>query len=78
LLASPAVPLFRDPTWRVEALAWLASFFHFRFFDVWKPGVVRRLQDLPEGWGIVADDIAAGLLAAGCVAAAASLLGWWP
>ncbi len=78
LLASAAVPLFRYPTWRVEALAWLASFFLFRFFDVWKPGVVRRLQDLPEGWGIVADDIAAGLLAAGCVAAAASLLGWWP
>jgi phosphatidylglycerophosphatase A len=78
LLASAAVPLFRYPTPRAEAFAWLASFFLFRFFDVWKPGVVGRLQDLPEGWGIVADDIAAGLLAAGCVAAGASLLGWWP
>jgi phosphatidylglycerophosphatase A len=45
---------------------------------VWKPGVIGRLQDLPEGWGIVADDVAAGLLAAGCVAAGASLLGVWP
>ncbi len=76
--ASAAVPLFRYPTPRAEALAWLASFFLFRFFDVWKPGVVRRLENLPEGWGIMADDIAAGLLAAGCVAVAASLLGWWP
>jgi phosphatidylglycerophosphatase A len=78
LLASAAVPLFRYPTARAEALAWAASFFLFRLFDVWKPGPIHRLQDLPEGWGIVADDIAAGLLAAGCVAAGASLLGWWP
>ena len=78
LLASAAVPLFRYPTPRVEALAWLASLFLFRLFDVWKPGPVERLQMLPEGWGIVADDVAAGLLAAGCVAAGASLLGYWP
>ena len=78
LLASAAVPLFRYPSARAEALAWAASFFLFRLFDVWKPGVIERLQALPEGWGIVADDIAAGLLAAGCVAAAALLLGWWP
>jgi phosphatidylglycerophosphatase A len=78
LISSAAVPLFRYPTPRAEAVAWLASFFLFRFFDIWKPGVVRRLEGLPEGWGIMADDIAAGLLAAGCVAAAASLLGWWP
>jgi phosphatidylglycerophosphatase A len=78
LLACAAVPLFRYPTPRMEALAWAASFFLFRLFDVWKPGAVHRLQDLPEGWGIVADDIAAGLLAAGCVAAGASLLCWWP
>jgi phosphatidylglycerophosphatase A len=77
-LASAAVPLFRYPTLRAEALAWAASFFLFRLFDVWKPGVIWRLQDLPEGWGIVADDVAAGLLAAGCVAAGASLLGMWP
>ena len=78
ILASAAVPLFRYPSLWVEALAWLASFFLFRLFDVWKPGPVERLQDLPEGWGIVVDDVAAGLLAAGCVAAGASLLGYWP
>ena len=78
LLASAAVPLFRYPSLRIEAAAYLASFFLFRLFDVWKPGPIRRLQDLPEGWGIVADDVAAGLLAAGCVAAGALALGWWP
>jgi phosphatidylglycerophosphatase A len=78
ILASAAVPLFRYPTPKMEALAWLASFFLFRLFDVWKPGPIERLQDLPEGWGIVADDVGAGLLAAGCVAAGAALLGFWP
>jgi phosphatidylglycerophosphatase A len=78
LIASAAVPLFRYPAARAEAAAWIASFLLFRLFDVWKPGLVHRLQDLPEGWGIVADDVAAGLLAAGCVAAGASLAGWWP
>jgi phosphatidylglycerophosphatase A len=77
-LASAAVPLFRYPAPQVELLAWLASFLLFRLFDVWKPGVIERLQDLPEGWGIVVDDVVAGLLAAGCVAAGASLLGYWP
>jgi phosphatidylglycerophosphatase A len=77
-LASAAVPLFRYPNLLMELLAWLASFFFFRLFDVWKPGVIDRLQDLPEGWGIVVDDVVAGLLAAGCVAAGASLLGFWP
>ncbi len=78
LLASAAVPLFRYPSARLEAAAWLASFFLFRLFDVWKPGPIRGLQDLPEGWGIVADDVAAGLLSAGCLAAGALALGWWP
>ena len=76
--ASAAVPLFRYPTLRWELGAWVASFLLFRLFDVWKPAGIRRLQELPEGWGIVADDVAAGLLAAGCLAAGASLLGWWP
>lgn len=36
----------------------------FRLFDIWKPGPVRYFeQNLPGGWGIVMDDIAAGLCA---------------
>jgi phosphatidylglycerophosphatase A len=72
LLSSAPVPLFRYLSPRWEASVWLASFLLFRLFDIWKPGVIRRLQDLPEGWGIVADDIAAGLVAAVVTA----LLAW--
>lgn len=42
----------------------IAGFLLFRLFDVWKPWPVRRLEDLPEGVGIVADDLGAGLYAA--------------
>jgi phosphatidylglycerophosphatase A len=78
LLASAAVPLFQYPSAQAQAAAWIASFFLFRLFDIWKPGPIQGLQELPGGWGIVADDVAAGLLSAGCLAAGASLLGWWP
>ena len=64
-LASAPVPLFQpfaSPTWEIGV--WVMSFLAFRLFDIWKPGPVNRLQNLPEGWGIVADDIAAGLAAA--------------
>jgi len=39
------------------------GFFLFRLLDIWKPGPIRRLEALPGGWGIMADDLAAGLLA---------------
>jgi phosphatidylglycerophosphatase A len=51
---------------------WLAAFLLFRLFDIWKPPPVRRLEQLPGGLGIVADDAFAGvygalvLFAAGC------------
>jgi phosphatidylglycerophosphatase A len=38
-------------------------FFLFRLFDVVKPSPIGRLERLPGGLGIVADDVAAGLLA---------------
>jgi phosphatidylglycerophosphatase A len=41
--------------------SWLAAFVLFRLFDIWKPPPVRRLEALPGGTGIVADDIMAGI-----------------
>ncbi len=41
----------------------LASFILFRVFDIWKPFPIRRLERLPEGTGIVVDDLGAGLYA---------------
>lgn len=38
-----------------------AGFLLFRLFDIMKPFPVRRLEKLPGGLGIVADDLAAGL-----------------
>ena len=37
----------------------------FRIFDILKPFPVRQLERLPRGWGIVFDDVAAGLYAWG-------------
>jgi phosphatidylglycerophosphatase A len=70
LLACAPIPLFAFAGPRAQIAAWVFAFFAFRLFDIWKPGPVRALQDLPEGWGVVADDLAAGLLAAGATAAA--------
>ena len=37
------------------------AFVLFRVFDIWKPFPLNRLQRLPGGWGIVADDLGAGV-----------------
>ncbi|MGA7241852.1 MAG: phosphatidylglycerophosphatase A [Terracidiphilus sp.] len=62
LLGSPA-------DWRHGLIALIL----FRLFDITKPFPVRQLERLPEGWGIVFDDVAAGLYALGV----ASLLRLW-
>ncbi len=35
----------------------------FRFFDITKPLLIRRLEKLPGGWGVMADDVLAGIYA---------------
>lgn len=62
LLSSPA-------DWRHGLIALVL----FRLFDITKPFPVRRLERLPAGWGIVLDDVGAGLYALGV----ASLLHLW-
>jgi phosphatidylglycerophosphatase A len=42
----------------------LLGFMLFRVFDIWKPWPIRRLEKLPGGWGIMADDWMAGVYAA--------------
>jgi len=36
-------------------------FVTFRLLDIWKPWPIRQLQTLPDGYGIVVDDVVAGL-----------------
>ena len=55
LIALIAVP----PDWPHAILALLL----FRFFDILKPPPIRRLEALPEGIGIVVDDLGAGIYA---------------
>ena len=52
------------------AVAWIpapgwahlvAAFFASRLFDIVKPWPARRLEKLPKGWGIVVDDLVAGV-----------------
>jgi len=44
-------------------IASLVGFLAFRFFDILKPWPCNKLESLPEGLGILMDDIAAGLYA---------------
>src|SRR6266568_8295998 len=50
--------LFVPVTWKTLVI----GFILFRGFDIVKPPPVRQLERLPEGTGIVADDVAAGAL----------------
>jgi phosphatidylglycerophosphatase A len=42
----------------------LVGFLLFRFFDILKPWPIRKLEKLPAGWGVLFDDILAGIYAA--------------
>jgi undecaprenyl-diphosphatase len=41
----------------------LLGFLLFRFFDILKPWPIRKFEKLPGGWGILADDLIAGVFA---------------
>jgi len=46
--------------WVITAL----GFGLFRLFDIVKPWPIRKLEKLPKGWGVLADDLMAGVYAA--------------
>lgn len=42
----------------------IIAFLAFRFFDIWKPFPIRYIdRSIHGGWGIVLDDVAAGIMA---------------
>ncbi|MFQ5654857.1 MAG: phosphatidylglycerophosphatase A [Planctomycetota bacterium] len=55
-----AAPVVSDPPWILYA----GAFVLFRLFDIWKPLGCRRLEALPGGWGILLDDLLAGVYVA--------------
>jgi phosphatidylglycerophosphatase A len=48
---------------RVNLSHLLAGFLFFRLFDIVKPWPARQLESMPAGWGIMLDDVAAGVYA---------------
>ncbi len=55
---------------------WLAGFLWFRFTDILKPAPVRHLERLPRGWGIMADDLMAGVYAHVLLMGTLRITGW--
>jgi phosphatidylglycerophosphatase A len=55
-------------------IAFAISFVLFRIFDVWKPLGAREAQVLPGGFGVVTDDVIAGITACGAFHAGVWLL----
>jgi phosphatidylglycerophosphatase A len=51
----------------------VVGFLGFRFFDICKP--LPQLERLPGGWGIMLDDLFAGILAQVCVRLSLILVG---
>lgn len=47
----------------VHVLYLLSALILFRFFDIAKPLFIKKLEQLPGGWGIMLDDILAGIYA---------------
>jgi len=41
----------------------LVAFALFRLFDIWKPYPIKLLDKYPKGWGIMLDDVLAGVYA---------------
>jgi phosphatidylglycerophosphatase A len=54
----------------------IAAFFCFRVLDIVKPFPCRQAQALPGGWGIVADDLAAGALTLALLRGSGAAFGW--
>jgi phosphatidylglycerophosphatase A len=44
-------------------LLFLLAFIFFRFYDIVKPPPINSSQKLPAGWGIMMDDVIAGIFA---------------
>jgi len=70
-LAGQAVTFLVSPLVAISAVSsrdiWVAAvlgFFLFRLFDIAKPWPIRKLEKLPKGWGVLADDLLAGVFAA--------------
>lgn len=59
-----ALPIAADADWKRVSVTLLAAFLLFRIMDIVKPPPARGIQKAPAGWGILLDDLIAGVYAA--------------
>lgn len=57
------LPWYLPTDYMNNALLVAIAFVSFRFFDILKPPPANGLQKLPAGWGILVDDLVAGVYA---------------
>ncbi len=62
-IALLALPLAVDASFWQISFACMLAFFSFRFFDILKPPPANGMQKLPAGWGVLIDDLFAGVYA---------------
>ncbi len=56
----------------------LFSVLYFRLFDIWKPSVIGRIdREVEGGWGVMGDDLLAGIFAAICSAGTYQVMGYF-
>ncbi|MCK5110843.1 MAG: phosphatidylglycerophosphatase A [Arcobacteraceae bacterium] len=62
----------------VGAGMWLMgiiAFIYFRIFDIWKPSLIGKIdRDVKGGWGVMGDDLLAGVFAGLCTSMTYNLL----
>ena len=62
----------------VGAGMWLMgiiAFIYFRIFDIWKPSLIGKIdRDVTGGWGVMGDDLLAGVFAGLCTSMTWNLL----
>ncbi|RMH49503.1 MAG: phosphatidylglycerophosphatase A [Alphaproteobacteria bacterium] len=63
--------------WVFPYPGWIGGFLMFRLFDIWKPWPVSAFDRRTTPFGVMMDDVAAGILAAIVVTAAAAIAHGW-
>jgi phosphatidylglycerophosphatase A len=71
----PLIIIYDPEVYSADLIAiTIAGFLLFRLFDIIKPWPVKKLEKFPAGWGILADDLGAGVLASICLVVGVILL----
>lgn len=59
------IPIYTS--WEYNLLVFISGFILFRFFDILKPLGIGAIQNTEGGWGVLLDDIVAGMYAQMCL-----------